>query len=308
MKIVVMGTGGVGGLYGAILAKAGCDVGFVARGAHLAALRANGLRVESQIAGDFTLPKISVSDGPGALGPADLVLMTTKAYDLESAAPSLLPILHQRSMVLPLLNGVDIAERLADIVGPERVLGGMCEVSSSIKAPGVVKQVGPLNRIVFGELQGGSSARARSVLEVFRAAGLTADLSEQIQVDLWTKFLAICAMGGMSALCRTTLGPILKDPDTRALFAGCMQEIEALARRKGVALPADIVQRMLARVDKLPFETRPSMGLSALNGQPLELDALNGAAARIGREIGVATPVNRFITTALKLVAAGKQA
>jgi len=196
MKIVVMGTGGVGGLYGGILAKAGCDVGFVARGAHLAALRANGLRVESQIAGDFTLPKISVSDGPGALGPADLVLMTTKAYDLESAAPSLLPILHQRSMVLPLLNGVDIAERLADIVGPERVLGGMCEVSSSIKAPGVVKQVGPLNRIVFGELQGGSSARARSVLEVFRAAGLTADLSEQIQVDLWAKFLIICAMGG----------------------------------------------------------------------------------------------------------------
>jgi 2-dehydropantoate 2-reductase len=308
MKIVVMGTGGVGGFYGGMLAKAGQEVAFVARGAHLAALQANGLRIESQAAGEFTLPKITATDRPATLGAADLVLMTTKAYDLESAALGLLPILHPDSLVLPLLNGVDIAERLAAIVGPQRVLGGMCQLSSSIKAPGVVRQVGPLNRIVFGELQGGSSARARAVLDAFRAAGLAVELSEQIQVDIWKKFLAICAAAGMSALCRSTLGPIMKDPDTRAMFAGCMREVQALARRKGVALPPNIVADALAGYDKLPPEMRPSMGLSVLNGQPLELEALNGTAARLGRELGVPTPINAFIAAALKLVAQGTQA
>lgn len=308
MKIVVMGTGGVGGFYGGMLAKAGQDVAFVARGAHLAALQAHGLRVESQIAGDFALPKVKATDQPGTLGAADLVLMTTKTYDLESAARGLLPILHKDSLVLPLLNGVDIAERLAAVVGPQRVLGGMCQVSSSIKAPGVIKQVGPLNRIVFGELQGGSSPRARAVLDAFKAAGIVADLSEQIQVEIWKKFLSICAAAGMSALCRSTLGPILKDPDTRAMFVGSMQEVEALARHKGVALSPTIVADALAGYEKLPGEMRPSMGLSVLNGQPLEVDALNGTAARLGRETGVPTPINAFIATALKLVAEGKRA
>lgn len=307
MRIVVMGTGGVGGYYGGVLAKSGQDVSFIARGAHLEALRANGLRVESQIMGDFALPKVTATDQPATLGQAELVLFTTKAYDLEGAARGLLPILGEDSMVLPLLNGVDIAERLATVVGPERVLGGMCQISSSIKAPGVIKQVGPLNRIAFGELGGGSSARARAVLEVFKAAGIVAELSEQIQVDLWKKFLAICAAGGMSALTRSTLGPILKDPDTRALFVGCMQEVTLLARRKGVILPAAIVQDALAGYDKLPAEMRPSMGLSVLHGQPLEVEALNGTAARLGRELGVPTPINQFIATALKLVAEGKK-
>ncbi len=307
MRIVVMGTGGVGGYYGGVLAKSGQDVSFIARGAHLEALRANGLRVESQIMGDFALPKVTATDQPATLGQADLVLFTTKAYDLEGAARGLLPLLGKDSMVLPLLNGVDIAERLATVVGTERVLGGMCQISSSIKAPGVIKQVGPLNRIAFGELGGGSSARARAVLEVFKAAGIVAELSEQIQVDLWKKFLAICAAGGMSALTRSTLGPILKDPDTRALFVGCMQEVALLARRKGVILPAALVQDALAGYDKLPAEMRPSMGLSVLHGQPLEVEALNGTAARLGRELGVPTPINRFIATALKLVAEGKK-
>jgi 2-dehydropantoate 2-reductase len=306
MKIVVMGAGGVGGYFGGAMAKAGQDVAFVARGAHLDAMRTQGLRVESQILGDFVLPQVNVTDQPASLGQADLVLMTTKTYDLESAARGLLPILRKDSLVLPLLNGVDIAERIAAVVGPERVLGGMCQVSSSIKAPGVVRQVGPLNKIVFGELAGGASSRAKAVYEVFKQAGIVAELSEQIEVELWKKFVSICAAGGMSALTRSPLGPILKDPDTRALFVGCMQEVEALARRKRVALPASLVQDAVAGYDKLPAEMRPSMGLSVLNGQPLEVDALNGAAARLGRELGVPTPINCFIAAALKLVAGGR--
>jgi 2-dehydropantoate 2-reductase len=306
MKIVVMGAGGVGGFFGGVLAKAGLDVSFVARGAHLAALRGQGLRVESQIMGEFVLRKVSATDQPASLGPADLVLMTTKTYDLEGAARGLLPILHKDSLVLPLLNGVDIAERIASVVGNERVLGGMCQVSSSIVAPGVIRQVGPLNRIVFGELAGGISPRAKAVLEVFKQAGINAGLSDQILVEVWKKFLAICAAGGMSALTRSTLGPILKTPATRAMFVGCMQEVELLARRKGVPLPASVVQDAMAGYDKLPAEMRPSMGLSVLNGQPLEVDALNGTAARLGRELGVPTPINHFITAALMLVAGGK--
>lgn len=307
MKIAVMGAGGIGGYYGGLLAKAGQDVTFIARGPHLEALRANGLKVESQTSGDFALPKVAATDSPAGLGTVDLAVMATKAFDLEDAARGLLPALAPQSLVLPLLNGVDIADRLAAVVGRDRVLGGMCIVSSAIKAPGVIRQVGPLNKIVFGELKGGTSARSAAVLAVFKAAGITAELSPEIEVDLWAKFLFIGAMGGMCALTRCTAGPMLKDPDTRALFVGCMQEIEALARHKGVALPATIVADTLDRCDKLPADTRPSLLLSLEQGKPLELDALNGTAARLGREWLVPTPVNQFITTALKLVASGKR-
>ncbi len=306
MKIAVMGAGGVGGFYGGLLAKGGQDVTFIARGAHLEALRKTGLKVESQSAGDFALPKVAATDSPAGIGPVDLVLMTTKAYDLEGAARTLLPILRQDSLVLPLLNGVDIADRLAAVLGAERVLGGMCQVSSSIKAPGHIRQVGPLNKIVFGELAGGITPRAQAVLDAFKAAGINAELSASIQVDLWKKYLFIGAAGGLCALTRCTLGPVLKDPDTRAMFVGCAQEIEALARRKGVPLPATVVQDTVAFCDKLPFETRPSLLLSLEQGKPLELDALSGTAARMGRELGVPTPINQFITAALKLQAAGR--
>ncbi|MFH1553542.1 MAG: 2-dehydropantoate 2-reductase, partial [Pseudomonadota bacterium] len=279
----------------------------IARGAHLEAMRKEGLRVESKIMGDFVLPQVTVTDRPETIGPVDFVLMATKAYDLEAAAKSLLPILKEDSLVLPLLNGVDIAERCAAIVGPHRVLGGMCRLSSSIKAPGVIAQVGPLNRIIFGELAGGVSPRAQAVLDVFKQAGIGVELSAQIQVEIWKKFMSICASAGMSALTRTTLGPVLKDPETRAMFVGCLEEVELLARRKEVALPATIVQETVIGYDKLPPEMCPSMCLSVLQGQPLEVEALNGTAARLGRELGIPTPINKFIYTALKLVAEGKK-
>ena len=307
MKIAVMGAGGVGGFYGGLLAKAGQEVTFIARGEHLAALRAHGLRVESQSVGDFSLPKVAAAERLADIGTVDLVLVTTKAYDLEGAARSILPALRKDSLVLPLLNGVDIADRLAAVLGPERVLGGMCQVSSAIKAPGVIRQVGPLNKIVFGELAGGITPRGQAVLDMFKGAGVTAELSPSILVDVWRKYLFIDAAGGVCALTRSTLGPVLKDPDTREMYVGCMQEIEALARRKGIPLPATVVQDTLAMCDKLPHETRPSLLLSLEQGNPLELDALNGTAVRLGKELGVPTPINRFITAALKLHAAGRK-
>ncbi len=307
MKIAVMGAGGVGGFFGGLLAKSGQDVTFIARGAHLEALRAHGLKVESQSAGDFSLPRVIAAERPADIGTVDLVLMTTKAYDLEGAARSLLPALRKDSLVLPLLNGVDIADRLATVIGAERVLGGMCQVSSAIKSPGNIRQVGPLNKIVFGELAGGITPRTQAVLDVFKGAAITAELSASIQVDVWSKYLFIDAAGGICALTRSTLGPVLKDPDTRALYVGCMQEVEALARRKGIPLPATVVQDTLALCDKLPFETRPSLLLSLEQGNPLELDALNGTAVRLGNELGIPTPINGFITAALKLHVAGRK-
>jgi 2-dehydropantoate 2-reductase len=295
-------------LFGALLAKGGQDVTFIARGAHLEAMRTTGLKVESQAAGDFTLAKVSATDQPAGIGPVDLVLFATKAYDLESAARTLLPILRPDSLVLPLLNGVDIADRLAAVVGAERVLGGMCQVSSAIKAPGQIRQAGSIrSKIVFGELAGGITPRAQAVADALTAGGITVELSAAIQVDVWMKYMFIDAVGGMCALTRCTLGPVLKEADTRAMFIGCMQEVDALARRKGVPLPATAVQETLAFVDKLSAEAKPSLLLSLEQGNPLELDALNGTAVRLGKELGIPTPINQFITAALKLHAAGRK-
>jgi 2-dehydropantoate 2-reductase len=301
MKIVVMGAGGVGGFYGGLLAQAGEPVTFIARGAHLKALREAGLRVESQAMGDFHLKTVSATDDPAQAGTADLVLFATKAYDLERAAESLKPALGADTLILPLLNGIDIADRIAAVLGEERVLGGMCQVSSAIKEPGVIRQVGPLNRIAFGERTGGVSPRAQAVLTVLQQAGITAELSPNIAVDLWNKYLFITAIGGVCTVTGFRLGPVLADPDTRALLQGCMEEVHALAVKRKVPLKPTVVQDSLALCAKLPAETRPSLLLSLEQGGNLEIDALSGTAARLGREWGVPTPVNQFIYAALKL-------
>ncbi len=308
MKIAVMGAGGVGGYYGAVLARSGEAVTFIARGAHLQAMKTHGLRVESQAHGNFALPGINATDRPAEIGQVDLILFATKAYDLESAAASLKPCLGANTAILPLLNGVDIADRIAAVVGKPYVLGGMCQISASIKEPGAIRQVGPLNKIVFGELSGGGSPRADAVLKVFQKAGINAELSPQVLVDIWNKFLFIAALGGVCTLTATLLGPVRADADTRALLLGCMEEVYALASKQGIPLKPSIVQDTLANIDKLPEGTRPSMLLSLEQGGKLEVDALNGTAARLGKRLGVPTPINQFIYAALKLRAEGKRA
>jgi 2-dehydropantoate 2-reductase len=306
MKIAVMGAGGVGGYYGAVLARAGEDVTFIARGAHLEAIRKAGLKVESQAAGNFALPQAKATDNPADIGPVHLILFATKAYDLEAAAAAIKPCLGAETVILPLLNGVDIADRIAAVVGRRHVLGGMCQISAAIQSPGLIRTVGPLNKIVFGELAGGTSARVQAVHQVLVKAGINAELSEQVLVEIWNKFLFICALGGVCTVTATVLGPVRSDPDTRALLVGVMEEVHALARRQGVALKPTVVADTLAAMDKLPEGTRPSMLLSLEQGAKLEVDALNGTAARLGRQLGVPTPINQFIFAALKLRAGGR--
>jgi 2-dehydropantoate 2-reductase len=308
MKIAVMGAGGVGGYFGAVLARSGESVTFIARGAHLAAMKKNGLTVETQAQGTFTPPKIAATDRPAEIGPADLILFATKAYDLEAAAASLKPCLAENTVILPLLNGVDIADRIAAVVGKQYVLGGMCQISAAIQSPGVIRVVGPLNKVVFGELAGGTSPRTEAVLQVMKKAGINAELSPQVLVDIWNKFLFIAALGGVCTLTATLLGAVRADPDTRALLVGVMEEVHALARKQNVPLKPSIVQDTLAAIDKLPEGTRPSMLLSLEQGAKLEVDALNGTAARLGKQLGVPTPINQFIYAALKLRAEGKKA
>jgi 2-dehydropantoate 2-reductase len=307
MKIAVMGAGGVGGFFGARLAQAGEDVTFIARGAHLAALRERGLRVEGDLA-QFTLPRVQASDDPAQVGPVELVLLAIKAYDLEGAARQMQPLIGPRTTVLPLLNGADIAERIGAVLGEGHVLGGLALISARIGEPGVIRQLGPLNKIVFGEFSGEVTPRAEAIRDVLLRAQIQAELSRQIRSEIWKKFLFITAAGGVCAVTASLMGPVLADAETRALYVGCMEEVAALARALRIPLPASVVADTLRFSESVPPETRPSMLLSLELGQKLEVEILNGTVARLGRERGVPTPINQFIATALKLRAGGRGA
>ncbi len=307
MKIAVMGAGGVGGYFGARLAQAGEDVTFIARGAHLAAMRANGLRVEGDTT-RFTLPRVQATDDPAQVGPVELVLLAIKAYDLERAVRQMQPLIGPRTAVLPLLNGADIAERIGAVLGEGHVLGGVALISARIAEPGVIRQMGPLNKIVFGELSGEVTPRSEAIRDTLQHARIQAELTRQIRSEIWKKFLFITAGGGVCAVTGSLLGAVLADPDTRALYAGCIEEVAAVARALRVPLPESAVADTLRFSDAVPKETRTSMLLSLELGQQLELEILNGTVARMGRELGVPTPINQFITTALKLRASGRGA
>ena len=299
MKIAVMGSGGVGGFYGARLAKGGADVTFIARGAHLEAMRARGLRVESPLIGDFVLPEVKVTDDPASIGPVDLVFITVKSYALTDAARAIGPLIGKGTVVIPLLNGVDIAARIKDIVGAEHLMGGVVYVLAAIAEPGVIRHV-TADRLVFGELGGGPSERGRAIEAVIKAAGVPGEFSADIQKEIWNKFIFLSAIAGMTSVTRSPAGVVREDPDLRQLLIGCMRELEALARQQGIAVEAGICEKHLAFLDQVPPQTKPSMLLDLEQGRKLEVEALNGAAARLGEELGVPTPINRFIYAVLK--------
>jgi 2-dehydropantoate 2-reductase len=298
VKIAVMGSGGVGGYFGGLLAKAGEDVAFIARGAHLEAIQMNGLQVRS-VAGDFHVRPKATHD-PLALGPVDLVLFCVKAYDTESAGSQIRPMVGPETVVLCLLNGVDNHEMLAAVLGEEHVLPGVVHILSTIGAPGIISQTAGPRTLKFGETDGRVTARAENILGVLRGAGILAELSTRIQVDLWEKFLFICAQGGVTALGRLTIGEILACPETAALYRGVMEEVAAVGRAKGIALSGDAVDRALAFARGLQPGMRSSLAHDLSLGNRLEVDTLAGRVVRYGREIGVPTPFNCAIYACLK--------
>jgi 2-dehydropantoate 2-reductase len=299
MKIAVFGAGGIGGYYGGLLANSGQDVTFIARGAHLAAIRERGLAVES-VHGDFVIRPAQTTDDPAQIGPVDFLLVTVKNYDLEPAAQAARPLVGPETAVLPLLNGLDAAEQLAAVLGADRILAGLTHISSSMPAPGVIRQVSPLRRIVFGELDGTLSARAERIRSALAATGVEVVLTSGVQTALWEKFLFIASIGGVCCLARQPIGRVLSTPESRQLYIDALREVEAVGRARGIDFSAEIVEQTLELTEGFLPATRPSMLVDLEAGRRLELEAMSGTVVRYGREAGVPTPVHRVIYAALK--------
>src|SRR6476661_8293177 len=244
MRIAVVGAGGVGGGFGAALAKAGADVTFVARGAHLTAMKRDGLKVQSP-RGDTHLVPTKATDNPAEMGPVDIVLFCVKLWDVESAGEAIKPLVGPNTAVIPLQNGIDAAERLLPILGRNAVMGGVAQISASIVAPGVIRQVGTFMRMIFGEFDGKRSKRAEDFLALCQKAGFDATLSDQILTDLWMKFVLLAANASITALARQPIGQLRDDPDIRPVFIAAHQEVIDVARARGVALPANALERIL---------------------------------------------------------------
>jgi 2-dehydropantoate 2-reductase len=299
MRIAVIGAGGIGGPYGASLAKAGADVTFVARGAHLAAIRENGLRIEGD-RGETHLRPAQATDDIGRIGAVDFVLLCVKLWDLEAAAERIRPILAPQTAVIPLQNGVDAAERMVRILGDAVVMGGVAFVTGTIVAPGVIRQTGSYQRMTFGELDGQISERGQRLRDLCEAAEFEGVLSTDIMAPLWEKFILLVPLSGLNALTRLPLGKWRDDPDLLALYEAALRETVSVGLAEGVRLPSDIVAKALAQMRSMPPHHTTSMGNDLLRGNRLELPWFAGKVVELGLHHGIKTPVNGFIYAALK--------
>ena len=294
MRFAVYGTGGVGGYFGGRLARAGEDVTFVARGAHLEAIRANGLLVSS-VQGDFTVPDAKATDMPSDIGPVDAVLVAVKAWQVPEIAALIRPLIGPDTCVVPLQNGVDAAPQLIEGLGPEHVVGGLCRVVALIGGPGHILHNGGDDYVGIAELDNRPSERVESVRAALAAAGLKAETPSDIHTALWAKFLFICAWGGVGAVTRSPVGVTRSMPLTRAMLEKAMTETYDVARSMGVTLPDTAVATGMTAIDRQPEGGEASMQRDIQEGRPSELEAQNGAVVRLGRESGVPTPTHDFI-------------
>ena len=307
MRIAVVGAGGVGAGYGAALAKAGGDVTFIARGAHLEAMRTKGLKLESP-RGDIHLVPTQATDDPKSVGPVDVVLFCVKLWDVESAGEAIKPMIGRDTAVIPLQNGVDAADRLAPILGRQAVMGGVAQISATIAEPGVVRQTGTLLRMMFGELDGTKSARAEAFAALCGKAGIDGGVSTTILTELWMKFILLASNASIMALARLPVGKLRDDPEIAPWFATAYEEVAAVGRAAGIALPADAVDRTLAFNRSAPPTLIPSMAVDLLRGNRIELPWLSGKVVELGRKHGVATPTHAFMYGMLKPYVMGKPA
>jgi 2-dehydropantoate 2-reductase len=300
MRIAAMAAGAVGGYFGARLAKAGHDVFFIARGANLTAMRKDGLRIES-VHGDLHLPKPNVTDNPAEVGPVDIVLFAVKLWDTETGAEATRPLVGPGTRVITLQNGVDSYERIAPIVGKQRAVPGATYVVSVIERPGVIKQTSQAQSIVFGAANGKPDAALQAFAGAAKATGVSVTLTDNIERERWQKFILLTGTSGATALTRSTMGPILADPDMRALFRNIMLEVLAVAQAKGVAIDDGFVDERVAFADThFPPTMKASMANDLDRGNRLELDWLAGMVVKLGKQFKVPTPVNDTVYAALK--------
>jgi len=304
MKIAIIGAGGVGGFFGARLQQAGADVHFVARGAHLAAMRADGLRVESPL-GDIHLPRVNVTDNPADIGTADIVWLAVKLWDMDAAIASIRPLMAPHTGVISFQNGVQKDDILREVFGDRAVMGGVAYIATNIDRPGVIKHTGTMQRLIFGEYDGRRSPRAEALLDAAVRGGINAELSDDIRKAIWEKFVFLVGLSGSTTTMRETIGPIRSNPRSRRFLSELMRETVAVGRALGVALPADFAEQRLAFIDGLPEQMTSSMHHDLKAGKRLEVAWLSGGVAQLGERTGVPTPMNRAVWDVLTLHEAG---
>jgi len=297
MKIAIFGSGGVGGYFGGRLAAAGEDVTFLARGAHLTALEADGLHIQSPN-GDLHLPKVQAADRPQAIGPVDVVLFTVKLYDVEASAATLAPLIGPDTVVITLQNGVDAMDMVAKHVGDRHVAGGAAYIVAVIDKPGHIRHT-TAQQLVFGERDGRRSDRLAAFEAAGIRAGFQAKATADVQADLWTKFVRLATWSGMTAATRSTLGVLRDHPETYEMMLAAIEEVIAVGHAKQVNLPADIMESTIKLMQGFPPQSKSSQLEDLERGRRLELPWLSGAVVRIGKEVGVPTPIHGFINAIL---------
>jgi 2-dehydropantoate 2-reductase len=305
MRIAIVGAGGIGCIYGAALAKAGADVTFVARGAHLAAMQASGLRIEGD-RGETHINPVQATDDPASVGVVDYAIFCVKLWDVESAAEAIKPIVGPQTAVIPQQNGVDAHERLIPILGREAVMGGTAWVTGSIVAPGVVRQTGTYQRLIFGELDGSMSVRGRALADLCEKAGFEGAFGPDVLVPIWEKFLGIVPLSSVNSLTRAPLGVYREDPELWALCEASLQETVAVGLAEGIKLAPDSIDRVVAQMRSMPPYHMTSMCNDLLRGNRIELPWFAGKVVELGRKHGIPTPTCNLLHAALKPHVNGK--
>ena len=296
-----MAAGAVGGYFGGRMQAAGHDVFFIARGANLTAIKSNGLRIES-VHGDVHLPKVNVTDDPRNVGPVDIVLFAVKLWDTEAAAEATRPLVGPATRVITLQNGVDSVERVAPILGAEQTVGGAAYIATVIEKPGVIRHTSSFARMRFGRADKRPDATLQAFADAGKAAKLDVDVSADISVELWEKFIFLTAMSGATSALRSPIGPIRADPELRAFFRQLMQEAFTIGRAKGIALdPGYVDGRMDFLMNKVEAGMVASMAHDLERGNRIELDWLGGKVRALGRELNIPTPASDTVYTVLKL-------
>ena len=299
MRIGVMAAGAVGGYFGGRLVAGGHDVVFFARGRNLEALRRDGLKIES-VKGDLHLPKVNATDDPKTVAPVDIVLFAVKLWDTEAAGELIRPIVGPSTRVITFQNGVDSVERLAPILGEDNVVGGTAAIATVISAPGVITHTSPFAQLRCGRVDGKPDEKLEAFTDAAKAAGIDITLTDTINPDRWKKFVFLVALSGMTGATRVPLGPILADPDMRAMFEGAIREVIAVGRAKGVRLPDDFFAERMRFAVASPPDFKASLLHDLERGNRLEVDWLAGRVVALGRELGVPVPINTAIYTVLK--------
>lgn len=305
MRIAVMGSGGVGGYFGGLLQRGGAEVAFVARGAQLAAMRKDGLRIEGPD-GVVHLPEVTATDDPSTIGPVDLVLFAVKLGGTEAALRQIAPLVGPDTAIVSFQNGVLKDDYLKAAFDASNVMGGVCYVATTIARPGVIRQTGPMQRLVFGEFDGRRTERADAFLAACLSGGINAEISPDIRRAIWEKYVFLVGLSGTTTTMRQPIGPIRSDPQTRSFLLDLMREVVAVGRSHGVDLPEDYAEQRLVLADDVAPDMTSSMHHDLQRGNPLEVRWLSGGVVELGRVKGVATPLNRAVADILALHAAGR--